>query len=267
MVFISILVCLLLKTGIQIVTEGQLIELWNVKTLVASFCLLFAGYPYFGMLGINNPVWYVCILVQCYIMYYLIEWLLIKASANKINSIRVFVYTFVVIASFGTFRLGFLNEASFRGITSFSIGVLICIGNKILRDRNIINDNNSKYIGLISLVLTLALCGVVFLGINQRWVLQYLVFPALVFGLINLNIEAPKVISKLGNISFEVYVFHYPLMVLIQLISEITCFYITHSYLTMILFLVFVWIVAWLMWKFLDLPLRGKTRELEKRYE
>lgn len=267
MVFLSILVCLLLKTGIQIVSEGQLTELWNVKTLVANFCLLFAGYPYFGMLGINNPVWYVCILVQCYIMYYLIEWLLNKVSANEINFVRVCVYAFVVIISFGTFRMGFLNEASFRGVTSFSIGILICLGNRILSERNIIIYNNRKYIGLISLVLSLALCGVVFLGINQRWVLQFLVFPVFVFGLINLNIEVPKTVSQLGDISFEVYVFHYPLMVLIQLISEITGFYISHSYLTMILFLVFVWIVAWLMWKLLDLPLRRKMRELEKRYE
>lgn len=267
MAFLSILVCLLLKTGIQIVSEGQLTELWNLKTLVANFCLLFAGYPYFGMLGINNPVWYICILIQCYIMYYLIEWLLNKVSAYEINFVGVCIYTFVVIVSFVTFRLGFLKEASFRGITSFSIGVLICLGNKILSDRYIINDKNRKSVGLMSLVLTLALCGVVFLGINQRFVLQYLVFPALVFVLINLNVEAPKVISKLGNISFEVYVFHYPLMVLIQLISEITCFYIKHSYLTMILFLVFVWIGAWLIWKFLDLPLRGKTREFEKSYE
>lgn len=126
---------------------------------------------------------------------------------------------------------------------------------------------NRKNIGLISLVLSLAQCGVVFLGINQRWVLQLFVFPVFVFGLINLNIEVPKAVSQLGDISFEVYVFHYPLMVLIQLISEITGFYISHSYLTMILFLVFVWIVAWLMWKLLDLPLRRKTRELEKRYE
>lgn len=267
MVFISILFCLLLKTGVQIVSDGRLTELWNVKTLVANFCLLFAGYPHFGMLGINNPVWYICILIQCYIMYYLIEWLLNKVSANEINFVRVCIYTFVVIVSFVTFRLGFLNEASFRGITSFSIGILICQGNKILSDRNIINDKNRKSIGLISLVLTLALCGVVFLGINQRWVLQFLVFPVFVFGLINLNIEIPKAISQLGDISFEVYVFHYPLMVLIQLISEITGFYISHSYLIMILFLVFVWIVAWLMWKLLDLPLRRKMRVLEKRYE
>lgn len=168
MVFLSTLVCLLLKTGIQIVSEGRLTELWNVKTLVANFGLLFAGYPYFGMPGINNPVWYVCILVQCYIMYYLIEWLLNKVSANEINLVRVCVYAFVVIISFGTFRMGFLNEASFRGVTSFSIGILICLGNKILSERNIINYNNRKNIGLISLVLSLAQCGVVFLGINQR---------------------------------------------------------------------------------------------------
>ena len=267
MAFLSILVCLLLKTGIQIVSEGQLTELWNLKTLVANFCLLFAGYPYFGMLGINNPVWYICILVQCYIMYYLIEWLLNRVSTNEINTIRVCVYTFVIIASFGTFYLGFLNEASFRGITSFSIGVLICLGNNFLSEKSIINYNNRKYTGLISFVLTVVLCGVVFLGLNQRWVLQFLVFPVFVFGLINFNIKSPKEMSQLGDISFDVYVFHYPLMVLIQFISEITGFHIIHSYFTMILFLVFVWIFAWLMWKLLDLPLRRKMRELEKRYE
>lgn len=146
MVFLSTLVCLLLKTGIQIVSEGRLTELCNVKTLVANLGLLFAGYPYFGMLGINNPVWYVCILVQCYIMYYLIEWFLNKVSAHEINFVRVCVYAFVVIISFGTFRMSFLNEASFREVTSFSIGILIYLGNKILSERNIINYNNRKNI-------------------------------------------------------------------------------------------------------------------------
>lgn len=264
MVFISILVCLFLKTLISIITNGTLIELWNLKTLIANFALLFAGYPYFDMLGINNPVWYVCVLIQCYILYYIFEFIFKKLNINSKIHIRLITYEIIVVLAVVTHHYGILNEASFRGIVSFSIGIVICSVNWLLSNKNFINENNCKSISLLLFILSAFSCGIALFRINQRYILQFFVFPFLVWSMVNARFSDVSVVSRLGDISFELYVIHYPLMVLLQLVQILTGYTLQHSYTTMVLFLIFAWVISGLMWKYIDLPIRNKVKEIKK---
>lgn len=268
MIFIAILMCLLFKTCISIISaDGALADLWNIKTLIANFGLVFSGYPYFEMMGINNPVWYICVLIQCYILYYLLEWILRKKMIGKNCYVRLVIYISVILLSMLYYHHGILNGATFRGFVSFSIGILLYIINEEVKSRGIINDSSRILVNLALFIAALLSCTVVGLGIDQREVLQFFVFPLLVWIMININFPRIDIISKLGDISFELYIIHYPLMVLLQLILSITGFLCDNSYFTMLLFLICSWYIAWLMWKFLDLPMRIRIKELEKKYE
>lgn len=244
----------------MITADGQLADLWNAKTLVANFGLLFAGYPYFGMMGINNPVWYVCVLIQCYLLFYLLEWGFRKLAADKQRRWRLGTYLAIVCIAVPAFRCGLLNEGSFRGITSFSLGVLICLAYQVCRDRPIVHR---KWLGMACIALAFVLCGLVLLGLRQRWTLQFFVFPIFVFGLLHLDLLGTKVISTLGEVSFDLYVIHYPLMVLVQLILAVTGGVLVHSYATMGVFLLSSWFIAGLMWRYMDLPLRALAKRVE----
>ena len=45
-------------------------EYWNWECIVSSFFLVFQGWPGLWRVGINNPTWYLCILLLCYGLYY-----------------------------------------------------------------------------------------------------------------------------------------------------------------------------------------------------
>lgn len=238
--------------------------MWNLKTLIANFALLFAGYPYFDMLGINNPVWYVCVLIQCYILYYIFEFIFKKLNINSKIHIRLITYEIIVVLAVVTHHYGILNEASFRGIVSFSIGIVICSVNWLLSNKNFINENNCKSISLLLFILSAFSCGIALFRINQRYILQFFVFPFLVWSMVNARFSDVSVVSRLGDISFELYVIHYPLMVLLQLVLILTGYTLQHSYTTMVLFLIFAWVISGLMWKYIDLPIRNKVKEIKK---
>ena len=268
MVFVSILICLLLKTLLSLVTaDGQLTTLWNVYVLIANFGLLFAGYPFFHMIGINNPVWYVCILIQCYVIYYAYELILKKRGVKNKDQWRSFFYISLIVSSLIAFRFEVLNESSFRGWSSFSIGILIYIVDDYLHRKHFINDENIKTLGVMFCLLSIFMNGAIFLGMSQRWVLQFLVYPTLVFGIINMPIAGNDAVSSTGNISFSLYVFHYPIMVFMKLVLEIIGETFIHSYITMINFLVVAWMISWLLTDYVYLPIQRKIEVFEKKYE
>lgn len=82
--------------------------------------------------------------------------------------------------------------------------------------------------------------------------------------MVNARFSDVSVVSRLGDISFELYVIHYPLMVLLQLVLILTGYTLQHSYTTMVLFLIFAWVISGLMWKYIDLPIRNKVKEIKK---
>ena len=106
--------------------------------------------------------------------------------------------------------------------------------------------------------------GIALFRINQRYILQFFVFPFLVWSMVNARFSDVSVVSRLGDISFELYVIHYPLMVLLQLVLILTGYTLQHSYTTMVLFLIFAWVISGLMWKYIDLPIRNKVKEIKK---
>ena len=59
------------------------VDYMSVGTIIASYTLTFCGWCFNSGLGINNPTWYLCVLLLYYILYYVIEFISQKVRVSK----------------------------------------------------------------------------------------------------------------------------------------------------------------------------------------
>ena len=154
--------------------------------------------------GINNPLWYVSVLMLCYIVFYC---LLQISEKNGIKEI----YLFILVCSLGIgihdyeISLPFLNESSGRGYAAFFYGTILYY---------IYKNYSHRFINLIS-YFTLIICfilGKVYYNafFEYEWGgLTFVVFPSLMFAMMSLEtILDKKLFFHLGGISYEIYIWH-----------------------------------------------------------
>ena len=228
---------------VKSVQAADISVLWNAKTLIANFLLIFSGWPYFGMMGINNPTWYLCVLIQCYLAFYLIEWVSEKLKIN-----RIWFDGAMIVLAFGLYRIDLIADSTYRGIGAFSVGSILCG----LQDR----IPKKKWIAGSALVLSAVLLACI--PSQQRRIVTFIAFPAVVMlcawwegkG----SEKAEKLTGLLSKMSFEVYIWHYPLMALEQMISRVTGFGPYRSYWSMAAFALTVWLLAYPLYRYVETP-------------
>ena len=101
---------------------------------------------------INNPVWYISVLLLCYILFFLVT-----KFAEKYNINKMFLYICVMIGSFilrfflikNMISLPLLSDHIMRGYTTFFYGIIIA---KLLKNKNI---KNNKFTFIISIFVCL----------------------------------------------------------------------------------------------------------------
>lgn len=224
--------------------------LWNVKTLAANFLLFFAGWPFFSLVGINTPLWFLCVLIQCYMVHYAILWL---CDNCRLKAEWIMISTIILIAFLNHF--GYIPWVTYRGIEAFLIGELL--------EKHINEVPANGYI--------LVAGGIVFFAVSlfvsdyyQRVLVTFLTFPLLTAAMARINVKAAvqiqNDISVCGKASFEVFLWHYPLMATEQMIQRLTGIEISRSYLTMIVFTAAVWILACMMYRFVEKPIQDTIR-------
>lgn len=129
-----------------------------------------------------------------------------------------------------------------------------------------IEKKYSQNAGVLLIVLSLVLSGFILVGIDQRWILKFITWPLLILGVSILDIKGNDIITKASDISFDVYVWHYPLMVFVQLVCAILKLNIKHTYFTMLLFLILSWDISFVSWRYIDVPIRNRLRKLDGKY-
>lgn len=96
------------------------ISVWGV---VLNALGLQSGWVFNGYM-INNPTWYISVLLLCYVVFYLLTYL-----SNRWQVPHVYLFIFMVLLGCGvqTFGLNlpFLNGSSCRGYYAFFFGVLL----------------------------------------------------------------------------------------------------------------------------------------------
>ncbi len=191
------------------------ITLWKMLT---SVLFINSG----GMLrpgfGINSPLWYLGVLMYCYVITYFIVWF-----SNKIK-VRS-MYFFIGMVCFGLsviqyeIELPFMNLMTGRGYTSFFLGIILYYIWRSL--------SHSKLTIYSVLCILLCACTYYFerdLYLDgQREVLNYLLFPAILF--LTLAVDERFDLSfvrslKFGELSYDIYVWHYCVISLIMLLNR-----------------------------------------------
>lgn len=255
-VTIALIFAIVIKTiNYSVYGAGELSSIWNFKTLVANFLLIFRGWPYFKMTGINNPTWYLCILIQCYLIFYLC--LYIQDKKYK----RTLVWVGIAALSFYMYYKGALDNSSFRGIECFFIGAALCDLFEYLFEKEFTKSRVFKIVCVFSavVIITVSLIVIIFkfpdVRNKQVRIFIFGVFIWLILIAYLFRDVHSKIIQNVGKISFEVYVWHSPFLAATRLLMNVFGFTIDHSYLTMLLFTAIVWGFAILLWKFVETPI------------
>ena len=248
---------------------SDLSALWNIKALAANFLLLFSGYPFFSMTGYNNPTWYIAILIQCYAIFYFLKYIASKLHIRLLVIVSVLVFGVIVLN-----KLSLFYDNSFRGFESFFIGVIVCDlaeNYKVPIQKVKIIKNKKLLTILLSITIIITFSSILIIPKYQRIALVFGVYPEIViisylYRNVRLNSKISSVSKLLCGISFEVYIWHYPFMATIQLILQNADYSIAHSYFTMLIFTVVVWMICLLIYRFIEQPINKiiKTKEKAK---
>lgn len=200
--------------------------------LLSSMLLINSGGMLKSGLGINNPLWYLNVLMYCYIITYFIVWI---SNRRRIKSIYFFIGMMCLGLSVLQYEIDmpFMNQSSGRGYSSFFFGIILYF---IWQS---VSHNKLVLYSLISSLL--CVCTYVFeyelYAANQREVSTYLLFPAILFLALRLdeclNLSFIKPL-KLGDLSYEIYVWHYCVISVIMLVDRRYEFVFSHIHKTFI---------------------------------
>lgn len=232
---------------IKSIASDNLNVLWNLKALAANFLLIFRGWPFFEMTGYNNPTWYLCILIQCYLLFYLLN-----AFARWFGIPKFLLFFGIIILAIGLNYFHLISYYSYRGTEAFFIGAELCETRELIPER--------KWEAVTLLILSAILT--VLVPSQQRLILVFAVFPLLIILGFWWKGNQAEWIRLLGKTTFEVYLWHYPLMATEQMITRITTLEIRRTYLTMVAFTILVWLLSIGMYKLVETPVyRRFSRE------
>ena len=230
----------------------QLSIFWNAKTIIVNLLLLFSGWKPFAMMGINNPTWYLCVLIQCLLLYYFFLYISKKAKVTQV----VFFLGAIIISPLLK-KWGLIVSDTYRGLESFFLGTCIC---EILKKIFSEDKTEKNEWGKIFFVGSVFGCGISLLFLYrfpllQRFILLFGLFPCLVVIAYYLRSYHNSIISLLGRISFEVFVWHYPLIALEKLVIKLFSLKsFSRSYWTMLLFTLSTWLISTLIYRFIEQP-------------
>ncbi len=233
---------------------------YDIQTVITSLTLTHSGYILEFTPGVNNPTWYLCILTICFIIYFAIK------KLSKISFFDKFGFSLLAIlislpmyylVTHGVSFIPFFSLSNVRGYGSFFIGCIIC---------RLWKAYSLKILVIIDIILfSLSFAGFAVFGFSKWYILTYLFFPAIVFAALLVPQIDLKLIKTAGAISFEVYIWHVPLYCLFDTIFAALKISIIHSFITMILFCFFVWVIATGLYYFVECPLSKKlNRSIQK---
>jgi peptidoglycan/LPS O-acetylase OafA/YrhL len=229
---------------------GEWLYDWNygMANIITSFLLVNQGWIIEYAPAVNNPIWYLCVLVVCYILYYAVDWI----DGKSKHDIKIIIYLVIILISVvvyrfhGNWEVAFWHLSNARGYSSFFMGCLLCL----LYQKTTTYKLRIIYIGLFAA----SIVGFVVKGLSCWYVLTFLAYPALVLLVVTEKQVKWGTLSFLGGASFEMYLWHLPLYSLLKLIFDISNIQFEHTYFTMICFAFVVEVVAVIIFAFIEKP-------------
>lgn len=158
---------------------------------------------------VNNPTWYISVLILCYIIFYILTYIAKKKDINPCYLYIIMIFVGIGIHTYNI-ELPFLNYQSARGYFSFFYGLIFA---RYLETHRL---GKKTYIGCSVIIVAL----IYFLSqehilVSQdvEYLMTFLFFPALI--ILFLSNPVKKMcrygwIGTLSKISFHVYIWHMP---------------------------------------------------------
>ena len=180
----------------------------------------------FGNPMVNNPTWYISVLLLCYVVFYLLTYL-----GKRWQVPHAYLFAFMVLLGCGVqtygINLPFLNSSSCRGYYAFFFGVLLAKG---LERLDAAKQARNIYIFLGSLISAVLLpCLMVYKwewvagGIN--YLMTFVFYPALIILFCSKPLAKlfdHKCIGTWGKITYDTYIWHNPNFLLLYIIPAVT---------------------------------------------
>lgn len=230
------------------------VGLWNI---LASGLLIFQGGPIGNIdLGANNPVWYLCVLLICYVIYF---GLVKLAQKMKVSPIPFFVGMIFVGLSVNTYGLSlpYLNSYTARGYFAFFFGAFLYYVIAVV-------PKKQSMLGSLLVLVVVALPKLIHypeMYDNSQMIATFLVYPSIVTLFVNsewLNkVFGNKIFGYLGGVSYEIYLWHGPCLV-VQGILLATGVLPVVTYKTLVCFVLITLAISCFMYSFAEKKLYQK---------
>lgn len=189
------------------------IDIWGV--IIGSLGMQ-AGWV-FANPKINNPVWYISVLLLCCCLFFILTKL-----AKKWNISSRYFYFFMILLGCGiqayNINLPFMNAVSARGFCAFFTGILL---GDFINSTNL----NYKHYAMASLAIVILTLFMIFVPKSTSAHLPYLMtfvyFPSIIIlfcSKMAQKIFNFKAIGVLGQITYGIYIWHAPLFLLMTII-------------------------------------------------
>lgn len=204
----------------------------SLKLSRLFFDIFFSGTLTFGsnIHPLNGPLWYIGPLMLCYIIgYYLTKWY--KKNKNYyVYIIPIIIGIFILNTNFNFF---IFNTSVGRGLISFFIGILL--GNKFLQTYfdNLSFKNKLKIKTILFLLIALYIY-IIISGNSDLYIGDYLeniltcsliFFPLIIIFLYDIkwinNLGNTKLFKFLGKISFSIYIWNFPIIIILVFMIKI----------------------------------------------
>lgn len=252
----------------QLVGEwpDSLCDYADLKTILASMLLLFCGIPGLYMTGINNPSWYLCVLLLC---YHLLFFFLILSSRLRIRKSLLFGLA-ILLALTGPYvpvLSAFVAGGAQRGYLSFFLGAALA---EIFPTLSVERAKRICVYADAGLILAaLLLCTGHYSGLAfflqkwQRLALTFLLYPVLLLHVWAFDPVLNGKFRMLGKISFEIYLWHCVLFVALRLLLLFLNRDLPETFSMMMLVSLSCCLWAYVMLRWVEEPITRSLRSLE----
>ena len=170
--------------------------------------------------AVNNPTWYISVLLLCYVIFYFLVYV-----SNRKHIPDTYLYIGMVFLGVGVYshniHLPFLNEFSSRGFYAFFFGLLLA---KVLAGRAL----NGKWCLASLAVVILSTYGLlnhyIYFDYGILYFMTFLYYPACIIFCLSqpvTGIFCHKVLGTLGAITFDAYIWHLPMMLLMYILLKL----------------------------------------------
>lgn len=200
---------------------GPLSPIMILKGLLLLYC---GGALQYQNIEPNCVLWYVCVLIICYIVYWLVLFI-----AKHLCILPRWLFIFVIFLGIGinaySINLPFLNFYTSRGYMAFFLGVVMVDIYNSVKNKNLLKIGSLMVSGLLVMYAFLDTSLLFSTGMDQELTLTFIIYPTIICVLICFPIFGKifdnKLIKFLGNISFEMYICQYHVFMIIHILEEL----------------------------------------------